>query len=499
MAPAQSRARPAPAPGASREADCSSRSATWRSTGCSASPSSSDAGFQPSSTPTPNGPSCPRPTGTTGCGSSGSSPRSSRTSQPRRHGSRPGNGGALAPRTGSPSAARPSTTATCGWSSSTRTASVTADHSRGMLLAEGATGRQRDKLERALEESRVAVSLDPEMPESMLTARVLLTTLRRGPGQLLLERSGLPASAADELAAVVDAVDPARPLTVVNNAGGTLAVRLHVGADAGSAVRVVPEGYGAHIAGQRTAVIRPPRPGNPVGAVYAAALGAAEAFKRTARVLPRRRELHRHLRFCPVTLSSDLAAAPDLPAELLLDLALVGVGAIGTGIVLLLDAVGAAGRVLAVDYQRFGPENIGTYSLGGAAEVQAAPWKTDMARAALSRFDVIPFREPADRLPAAMDARVVPWFPLVLTALDTAAARRDAQRLWPDRLIDAATGDTMLGIHDHEHGNGPCMICFFPPDRSGESAAQRLPAATGLPLERTMRRTDPLTETDLVN
>ncbi len=364
---------------------------------------------------------------------------------------------------------------------------MTADHSRGMLLAEGATGRQRDKLERALEESRVAVSLDPEMPESMLTARVLLTTLRRGPGQLLLERSGLPASAADELAAVVDAVDPARPLTVVNNAGGTLAVRLHVGADAGSAVRVVPEGYGAH------------RPGNPVGAVYAAALGAAEAFKRTARVLPRRRELHRHLRFCPVTLSSDLAAAPDLPAELLLDLALVGVGAIGTGIVLLLDAVGAAGRVLAVDYQRFGPENIGTYSLGGAAEVQAAPWKTDMARAALSRFDVIPFREPADRLPAAMDARVVPWFPLVLTALDTAAARRDAQRLWPDRLIDAATGDTMLGIHDHEHGNGPCMICFFPPDRSGESAAQRLAAATGLPLERTMRGTDPLTETDLVN
>jgi hypothetical protein len=85
----------------------------------------------------------------------------------------------------------------------------------------------------------------------------------------------------------------------------------------------------------------------------------------------------------------------------------------------------------------------------------------------------------------------------VLTALDTAAARRDAQRLWPDRLIDAGTGDTMLRIHDHHHGNGPCLICLFSTDRSGPSAAKRLAEATGLPLERAMRGDDPLTPEDL--
>ena len=52
------------------------------------------------------------------------------------------------------------------------------------------------------------------------------------------------------------------------------------------AVRIVPEGYGAHIAGLSTAVIRPDRPGNAIGAIYTAALGAAEAFKRTARCYP---------------------------------------------------------------------------------------------------------------------------------------------------------------------------------------------------------------------
>jgi len=231
--------------------------------------------------------------------------------------------------------------------------------------------------------------------------------------------------------------------------------------------------------------------------VYAAALGAAEAFKYTAQVLPSRRVLHRHLRICPVTLSSDLAAAPDLPLGLVLELALVGVGAIGTGIVVLLDRIGAQGRLLAVDNQSFGLENRGTYSLGGAAEADAAPWKTDLARQALSRFDVILFRRPVSELPAAVDSESVPWFRLVLTALDTAEARRDAQRLWPDRLIDAATGDSMLGIHDHQHGTGPCLNCFFPPDQAGPSAAQRLADATGLSPERARRGDETLTSEDL--
>lgn len=335
------------------------------------------------------------------------------------------------------------------------------------------------------------------MPAAALTARVLLTTLRRAPGELVLERGALSAASADHLAAAVAAVDPGRPLSITHGTDNACSVRLHVGASAARAIRIVPEGYGAHIAGQNTAVIRPARPANAIGAVYAAALGAAEAFKRTADVLPGRRVLHRHLRFCPVTLTSDLGAAPDLPPRLGLDLALIGVGAVGTGIVLLLDAINATGRLLAVDRQQFGPENRGTYSLGGEAEVRSAPWKTDIACSALPRFDVTPFRGPIAQLPAAIDNAAIPWFRTVLTALDTPEARREAQHLWPDRLIDAATGDTMLGIHDHEHGTGPCLICSFPPERSGTSAARRLADQTGLPLKRVMRGDDPLTEEDL--
>lgn len=371
------------------------------------------------------------------------------------------------------------------------------EYSRLLLLAQGATGRPRGELEQALEASRVAVSVDPDMPTALLTARVLLTTMRRGPGELVLERDGLPSSAADQLEAATAAIDPGRPLVITNRAGSACTARVHVGTGDLRAIRIAPEGYGAHIVNLSTAVIRPRRPGNAIGAVYTGALGAAEAFKRTACVRPSRRVFHRHLRFCPVTLTSDLKTAPDLPAGMNLDLALLGVGAVGTGIVLLLDAMNATGRLLAVDRERFGPENHGTYSLGGMAETLATPWKTDIAQAALGRFDVTSFRGPVEQLPAAVDSGDIPWFRTVLTALDSSNARRDAQRLWPDRLIDAGTGDTMLGIHDHQYGLGPCLICFFPPEQSGLSAARRIADRTGLPAQRAIRGDEPLTEEDL--
>ncbi|HUF84620.1 MAG TPA: hypothetical protein VMQ81_08535 [Acidimicrobiia bacterium] len=370
------------------------------------------------------------------------------------------------------------------------------EYSRALLLGAAASGRDESALKAALEASRVVVSIDPTLPASPLTAHVLLTTLRRLPGELILERDGLPTRLVDELAAAVDAVDPERPLVVARGHDPT--VRLHVGANcADRTVRLVPDGHGAHVAGQRTAVIRPTRPPSALGAVYTAALGAAEAFKYTARVLPDRRVLHRHLRFCPVSLSSDLTAAPLLAEPVELNLTLVGVGAIGTGVVLLLAALGAEGRLVAVDYQPFGAENRGTYSLGGAAEMAAEPLKVDLAVWALPRFDVVPFPKRVENLTEAIDSGEVPWFPLVVAGLDTAEARRATQRLWPDRLIDAATGDTMLGIHDHVYDAGPCMDCFFPEERGGPSAAERLAELTGIPAERLMRGDEPLTEADL--
>jgi hypothetical protein len=379
-----------------------------------------------------------------------------------------------------------------------RTGSVSVEHSRALLLAQSATSAPPGQLEQHLDSSVVAISIDPDLPMSFLTARVLVSTLRRGLGTLVLLREGLPGHMVHDLEETAAAIDPSRPLRIETVLPGEPAVRLHIGTSVtGRAVRVVPEGYGAHIATARTAVIRPSRPGNELGAAYAAALAAAEAFKHTAAVLPARRVLHRHLRFCPVTLSAGLSAAPPLPAVLTMGLSLIGVGAIGTGIVLVLSELPAEGKMLAVDRQRFAKENRGTYALGGVREAQANPWKTDIAQQALHRFDVEPFRGPVENLPAAVDAGEAPWFPTVLTALDSPEARRDAQRLWPDRLIDAATGDTMLGMCDHRAGLDPCLVCHFPIDRDQPSGTERIAQRLGLPAEVLGLGDEPLTEEHL--
>jgi hypothetical protein len=71
------------------------------------------------------------------------------------------------------------------------------------------------------------------------------------------------------------------------------------------------------------------------------------------------------------------------------------------------------------------------------------------------------------------------------------------KRLWPDRLIDAATGDTMAGLHDVGPGGGPCLMCLFPAPRHTRSSLGPLSALTGLPVQRLRHGDTPLQEEDL--
>jgi hypothetical protein len=362
---------------------------------------------------------------------------------------------------------------------------VSVEHSRALRLAEGVSEKTGSALERHLDSATVVVSVDSGMPQSHLTVRTLVATLRRGLGEIVLIGTGLEDSFITELEEASAAIDPRRGIRVLSKSDRIPpgSVRIHVGPTLQApAIRIVPEGYGAHVAGSSVAAIRIRRPGNEIGAVYSASLGAAEVFKRTAQVSANRRVLHRHLRFCPMSLSSDLHAAPDLPTDRAFDLTLVGIGAIGTGIVYLLDALDAEGRIVLIDRQRFARENVGTYSIGGVADAEEGPWKVELAKRYLRRFDVVPVPGAVINAIQGVDAGKMPWTSVVLTALDSPEARRDAQRLWPDRLVDAQTGDTMLGFCDYRHGIDPCMLCVFTAGQ-GASGAELVAERLGLSVQ----------------
>jgi hypothetical protein len=371
------------------------------------------------------------------------------------------------------------------------------DYSRPLRLGEGAANEPAGDLERRLAGTSVAVSVDSELEAAALTARVLLSTLRRLPGALILQTTSLGESVIAEIGSAVAAVDPSQPLELVD-AGGHADIRIHVGSKPHrDAIRIVPDGHGAHLADDPTVGIEPTRPASALGSIFAAALAAGEVFKHAASVTHSRRRLQHYLRFCPVSLSDDLSRAVDLPPGTELHLALLGLGAIGTATTLILSELDATGELTLVDRERFAPENVGTYSLGGATAARDQPWKVDVAAAALSRYTIHKFIGSVEDLPAAIDKGELPWPRTVLTGLDSIAARHAAQRIWPNRLIDAGTGDTMIGIHEVAI-SAPCLMCFFPTRFGGPGAAQQLANITGLPVERAARGDDPLTEADLV-
>jgi hypothetical protein len=352
-------------------------------------------------------------------------------------------------------------------------------------------------LKEKMEQSKIRVSLDPSLPQAALTAQVLLTTLRRLPVQLELDPDRLTDSLVGQLSSSVNAIDPEK-LLVLGSASGH-AVHLHVGIGAkDKAIRVVPEGYGAQIVAADRGPVTLGRPGNAVGAVFAAALGAAEAFKVVAGVLPERHILHGHLRFCPLSLGQDTLSAPELPNRIELEAAIVGLGAVGSAVALILSELPIHGRVILIDRERFGRENLGTYSLGSQRDSIEGRWKVDLAKAALKRdhLTVTSFVGDVSDFVDAVDTGHHWWPRIVLAGLDSVESRHAAQRLWPDRLVDMATGDTAIGLHDVRETQ-PCLMCFFPAETGGPSPLELLSRSTGLSVEFLRHGDRPLLEEHL--
>lgn len=375
------------------------------------------------------------------------------------------------------------------------------EHSRSLLLAAGVSDDDERTLKQRQEAALTLVRVDTAVPLAGLTARVLLTTLRRLPGRLALDRTGLDDDTLAAIIAAVSAIDSARPLLVVDTTPDDVDVHLAIALIAEPQfVRVVPDGYGAQLANDPAVLLALGQPANALGAVFAAALGAAEAFKHIVVDKQARCTLHPHLSFCPVTLDTNTAAAPALSSSLPLDTAIIGNGAIGTAVGLILSEMRLGGRIVVCDPELYGPENRGTYSLGGEREVANRTPKVDLLEAVLADagYDVRKVQGKSTVLIELIDKQQIAAPPTTITGLDTAEARRETQMLWPDHLVDAATGDTAVGLH-HAVPTGPCLRCFFPQRTAGPDPLLQLATLSGLPVSLLRRGADALTDEHLAS
>lgn len=356
------------------------------------------------------------------------------------------------------------------------------EHSRALLLASKVSDSDEQTLLERQEHALITVCLDENISGALLTARVLLTTLRRLPGRLALDRTGLNDSTVNDIVQAVTAIDSTRSISVIDGpdraATVQLAVELH---GRPNVIRVVPDGYGAQLAGDPSATITIGQPANALGSIFAAALAAAEAFKVIVVDKESRRTLHKHLTFCPVTLSDDTTVAPPL-GDYDFDAAIVGNGAVGTAIALILSEMRLGGHITLCDPENYDRENRGTYSLGGEREAKEKPPKVDLVSALLETagYETTPVDKDSTELIARIDSGAVRMPKIVLTGLDNIQARRETQLLFPDHLIDAGTSDTSIGLH-YAIPTGPCLRCFFPESTAGPDPIRLLSNETGLP------------------
>ncbi|MBV9723082.1 MAG: ThiF family adenylyltransferase [Mycobacterium sp.] len=357
---------------------------------------------------------------------------------------------------------------------------MTTDYSR-VVKAAAASGTDDDGVARRLEKTPVHITCDSSAQLPTLT--LLLANLRRLPIVIHLSpinQSPIGRADLDALLECAAAIDPDRP--VLLNQPPEDALRLHVGMGTTEAdISAIPHGHGTRIRRNGHRFPGPPMQASGLGRVLTAAMLTAEAFKTIIGVHPSRHRLVHSLDFNPVTLQAD---GPMLAFDIIRDVALIGVGAIGSAIGLILRESGIEGALTAVDPEQLEPPNVTTYSLGSQQDAATGIPKTELLSQQLPHIDVLRVEGTAQDFIAKIDAGDAPMPTMVLSAVDSIQARHESAKIYADITLDGSTGGlagTTIGLAEAVP-EGPCLRCYYPsvPQHLRPSPEEQLSAMTGL-------------------
>lgn len=230
---------------------------------------------------------------------------------------------------------------------------------------------------------------------------------------------------------------------------------------------------------------------NPVGAMAAASWGCAEIFKLLVDLQEERGTAFESVEYSLFDYTATNIPGPLLPKELPLARSLlIGFGAIGNAVLALTTQLPFRGHLDVVDYQKFGPENLGTCMLIGPDDVSHG--KAQIAeRWANDKLTIKGHVMRLERYIELVD-KIVPHPWVILTAPDSSEPRREAQGLWPDVAINGAIGEfeAEVGVHPAE-GDVACMRCLFKPKTNFDWVAE-VSKKTGLSSERIAKEGDSL-------
>lgn len=259
---------------------------------------------------------------------------------------------------------------------------------------------------------------------------------------------------ADAILNVGSRIDPSRPWTVVNS-----------------------NGWVARVSSGRESLPDDVDQSNPMAALMAASFGATEVFKRIFAVPQEVAPLWERFDFSLFEQTiAPTSCGPRLPDAIKIpDTLMIGGGAIGNGIALVAARLPLHGRIHIVDKQDYADENLGTCILteregwvGEPKAMRLAAWLGQRSALTVSGEKALIESAKSGAMASSLAIN------LVLNGLDDAEARRTAQDLWPQVIVDGGINEigaavTQFRLDQQGHA---CLKCWFETEKVDERKEQ---------------------------
>lgn len=346
-----------------------------------------------------------------------------------------------------------------------------------LAAAQVISGFNEQAFRSALEATPIGISLDEHtsaVSEGRVLSDLVVRLLARLYPRLQLAITDSPRKA--DLSQLARAINPQIELV---NSGAKVGIA--IGEKAASFPTTVFAGSEGWLA--RVGLSAPASVGdsvNPFGAGAAACLAAANVF-RALFIGGSRERLGDNVAFSTWSGERDEGNnGPSLPRSVQLpgDAVLVGLGAVGHGVLWALGRSSLTGRLHVVDPETIELSNLQRYVLGQRSD-DGRP-KTEIAESALAMSGLKPVSH-ASGWAEFVDREGYDW-PFVLVAVDSAGDRRAVQAALPGWVGNAWTqpGDLGVSAHSRFGGEGACVSCLYLPSGPAPNEDELVAQALGV-------------------
>lgn len=223
---------------------------------------------------------------------------------------------------------------------------------------------------------------------------------------------------------------------------------------------------------------------NPFGAAAAACFGVANVFRALfgSRLPPGGGDLDQALSFSTFSPGDASAIGPDLVEPTIGNSALIGVGAIGSGLVWTLARLRELrGTLHLVDNETAEPTNSQRYVMLTEDSHRKPKVAVAAKRLQIPMLTVSPHKQ---TYAAFFRKHGNDGLDRLVVALDTAQARVEVQASLPKRILNSWTQTENLGVSRHDFlGDGACLACLYIPHVAPRAEDVSIAEALGIPAQ----------------